>query len=168
MYSYDPAVCIKFGVHFHLYGKTIINLGTDKHRPFLERGKTLSDIGSFALTELGHGSNVRNVLTTAIFDPIKKVFILNTPTLLATKFWIGATANLANMTVVFAQLYIGSECHGVHAFLVEIRDKANHAVKPGITIGDCGPKNGLNGIDNGFLIFKDVEVPLDNLLDRFA
>lgn len=35
-------------------------------------------------------------------------------------------------------------------------------------IGDCGPKNGLNGIDNGFLIFKNVKVPLENMLDKFA
>jgi acyl-CoA oxidase len=35
-------------------------------------------------------------------------------------------------------------------------------------IGDCGPKNGLNGIDNGFLIFKNVKVPLANMLDKFA
>lgn len=106
MYSYDPAVCIKFGVHFHLYGRTIVNLGTDKHQPFLERAKVLDDIGSFSLTELGHGSNVRSLMTTAIFDKVKKCFIINTPHQLGTKFWIGATANLANMTVVFAQLYI--------------------------------------------------------------
>ncbi len=31
MYCYDPAVCVKFGVHFHLYTKTIMNLGTEKH-----------------------------------------------------------------------------------------------------------------------------------------
>jgi acyl-CoA oxidase len=84
------------------------------------------------------------------------------------KFWIGATANLANMTVVFAQLYIGDKHHGPHAFVVPIRNKKNHNVLPGITIGDCGLKNGCNGIDNGFLIFKNVRIPRDNLLDRFS
>ena len=87
---------------------------------------------------------------------------------MATKFWIGATANLANMTVVFAKLYHNNEDKGVHAFLVEIRDKSNHMVKPGITIGDCGPKNGLDGIDNGFLIFNNLIIPKDNLLDKFS
>lgn len=102
MYSYDPSVCVKFGVHIHLYAKTILNLGTEKHKPFLERAKTMEDIGSFSLTEMGHGSNVRSLLTTAVFDHEKKCFILNTPHDLAMKFWIGATANLANMTSVFA------------------------------------------------------------------
>lgn len=41
MYSYDPAVCIKFGVHFHLYGKTILNLGTERHIQYLDRAKDL-------------------------------------------------------------------------------------------------------------------------------
>lgn len=36
MYSYDPAVCVKFGVHFLLYTKTILNLGTDKHKRYFE------------------------------------------------------------------------------------------------------------------------------------
>lgn len=84
------------------------------------------------------------------------------------KVWIGATANLANMTAVFAQLYIGEKDYGVHAFLVEIRDKRTHLLKDGVLIGDMGPKNGHNGIDNGFLVFKNVLVPLDNLLDKFS
>lgn len=51
---------------------------------------------------------------------------------------------------------------------MEIRDKSTHTLKPGVIIGDIGPKNGCNGIDNGFLVFKNVEVPLDNLLDKFS
>ena len=41
-----------------------MNLGTEKHLQFLERAKTLEDIGSFALTEMGHGSNVRKYYIT--------------------------------------------------------------------------------------------------------
>ena len=59
------------------------------------------------------------------------------------KWWIGATANLANMTVVWAQLYVKDKCHGVHAFLAPIRDKKDHRVLPGVVVGDCGYKNGL-------------------------
>lgn len=59
MYTFDPAICVKFGVHFSLYTKTILNLGTDKHKEYFENAQNLTDIGSFCLTELGHGSNVR-------------------------------------------------------------------------------------------------------------
>ncbi|CAD8175316.1 unnamed protein product [Paramecium octaurelia] len=168
MDGFDPAVCVRFGVHFSLYIKTILNLGTENHKQYFENAQTLTDIGSFSLTELGHGSNVRQVQTTAKYDKDTQTFIINTPTDLATKFWIGSKANLANMTVVFAQLYIDGKQYGVHAFLVEIRDKTNHNVKSGITIEDFGPKNGLNGIENGILIFKNVRVPIANMLDRFA
>jgi acyl-CoA oxidase len=84
------------------------------------------------------------------------------------KFWIGAAANLANMTVCFAQLYSNGKHYGPHAFIVPIRNIKDHTLMPGVTIGDCGLKNGLNAIDNGFLVFKNVRIPLDNLLDRFS
>jgi acyl-CoA oxidase len=105
----------------------------------------------------------------ATFDKATKGFILNTPNQEAMKFWIGGAAKTSNMSVVFAQLIDGEgKGHGVHAFVVPIRDKTNHLPLPGITLGDCGKKAGLDGIDNGFLIFKDVKVPLFNLLDRFS
>lgn len=75
------------------------------------------------------------------------------------KFWIGGAANLANISTVWAQLYVGDKCHGVHAFVVPIRDKNTHRPIPGITIGDCGPKMGLDAIDNGFIMFRNVRVP---------
>ncbi|EGR32700.1 hypothetical protein IMG5_073500 [Ichthyophthirius multifiliis] len=44
----------------------------------------------------------------------------------------------------------------------------DHMPCPGVIIGDCGSKSGLEGIDNGFLQFKNVKIPYDNLLDRFS
>ncbi|HMC72389.1 MAG TPA: acyl-CoA dehydrogenase, partial [Mycobacteriales bacterium] len=38
----------------------------------------------------------------------------------------------------------------------------------GVTIGDDGPKAGLNGVDNGRLTFDHVRVPRENLLDRYG
>ena len=57
--------------------------------------------------------------------------------------------------------------HGVHAFVVPLRDEAGR-VLPGVEIHDCGYKVGLNGVDNGAIRFTHVRVPRDNLLDRFA
>ena len=39
------------------------------------------------------------------------------------KFWIGAAAHSATMSIIWAQLYIGNKCYGVHAFLVPLRDR---------------------------------------------
>ena len=38
----------------------------------------------------------------------------------------------------------------------------------GVTIEDCGPKMGLNGVDNGKIHFDHITIPYESLLDRFA
>src|SRR4029077_10217344 len=68
--------------------------------------------------------------------------------------------------VVFAQLEVAGESHGVHAFVVPIR--AHGQVLPGVRVEDDGLKLGLNGVDNGRLWFDRVRVPRDSLLNRFA
>lgn len=77
-------------------------LGTERHREYLERALKMDDIGCFGLTELGHGSNVRNVMTTAHYNRETDEFIINSPSDLAMKFWIGAAAELANISVIYA------------------------------------------------------------------
>ena len=120
------------------------------------------------MTELGHGSNVRSIQTTAHYDIKAEEFILNTPSDLAMKFWIGGASQTATMATVFAQLYIGDKCEGPHVFLVPLRDKRTFDVLPGLIIGDCGKKNGQDGIDNGFIIFNNFRIPRENLLNRFS
>ena len=67
-----------------------------------------------------------------------------------------------------ARLFIKGKDYGPHAFVVPIRDMATHLPLPGIKVGDIGPKFGYNGVDNGFLSFNHVRVPLDNMLMRFS
>ena len=45
---------------------------------------------------------------------------------------------------------------GLHAFLVQLRDTETHLPLPGITVGDIGPKMGMNSNDNGFLQLNHV------------
>jgi acyl-CoA oxidase len=71
------------------------------------------------------------------------------------------------MAAVFAQLVTGGQSHGVHCVLVPIRDEDGSSL-PGVTIGDCGAKAGLAGVDNGRLIFDHVRVPRANLLNRYG
>jgi acyl-CoA oxidase len=39
---------------------------------------------------------------------------------------------------------------------------------PGVILGDCGKKEGLEAIDNGFMIFNHVRIPRENLMNRFS
>lgn len=168
MTSFDTATLVRFMAHFGLYCKVIKNLGTEKHKQKLIDGCALRDVGCFAMTELGHGSNVRGLETTATYCPKTDSFVLHTPHELAQKFWIGNLGKTAFMAAVYAQLIVNGENHGVHVFLVQIRDKRDHRPFPGIEIGDCGQKMGLNGMDNGWMKFNEFRVPRDALLDRFG
>ena len=72
------------------------------------------------------------------------------------------------MAIIWAQLYVGNEKKGVHAFAVEIRDYNTHLPKPGVILGDCGKKIELEGVDNGFILFKDFKCNYDCLLDYYS
>jgi acyl-CoA oxidase len=71
------------------------------------------------------------------------------------------------MATVFAQLEVDGDEHGVHAFVVPLRD-AGGTLLDGVHVADSGSKLGLNGVDNGQVWFDRVFVPRDALLDRFA
>ena len=164
----DAGAITKFWVHYYLYMKWIKNLGTEKHYDYLLRAADLSDWGCFALTELGHGSNIQNCETTAVYDHNTKEFLLNSPTETSIKFWIGNLGKTANMMVWFAQLYVEDINYGLHAFIVPIRDKSTHLPFTGCIIGDWGDKIGLQGMDNGWIEFKNYRIPVDNLLNKIS
>ena len=165
---HDVSLAIKFGVQFGLWGGSVYNLGTQRHHDaYLKDIGTLAIPGCFAMTESGHGSNVRDIETTATYDPETQEFIIHTPNENAFKEYIGNAAVHGRMASVFAQLYTEGECYGVHAFVVRIRDEQGNPM-PGVKIGDSGDKLGLNGVDNGRLWFNQVRIPREDLLDRFA
>jgi acyl-CoA oxidase len=165
---HDLSLMIKFGVQFGLFAGSIQRLGTEAHHhEYLIDAASCQLMGCFAMTEIGHGSNVQALETTAAYDPTREQFIIHSPTFSAGKAYIGNAANDARMAIVFAQLEIGGEQQGVHPFLVPLRDQSGRAF-PGITIEDDGYKMGLNGVDNGRLWFDHVRVPRTALLNRFG
>jgi acyl-CoA oxidase len=165
---FDQNLVVKYGVQFGLFGGSIQFLGTETHHEqYLERVGNLELPGGFAMTEFGHGSNVRDIETTARFDAETDEFVIDTPSDSARKEWIGNAAEHGRMVTTFAQLEVDGESYGVHAFLVPIRDDDGDVVDD-VRIEDCGHKLGLNGIDNGRIWFDSVRIPRENLLDRHA
>ena len=163
----DPSLQIKSGVQWGLFGAAVMHLGTEKHHlKFLPGIMSLETPGCFAMTETGHGSDVASIATTATYDETSGDFVLHTPHRGAWKDYIGNAALHGKAAVVFAQLIVGGENHGVHALYVPLRDE--NGFLPGIGGEDDGPKGGLNGIDNGRLHFTNVRVPRENLLDRYG
>lgn len=167
MGHHDISLAIKFGVQFGLFGGSVLGLGTKKHYDkYLTKIGTLELAGCFAMTETGHGSNVRGLETTAEYDHDSQTIVIHSPTEAAGKEYIGNALH-GEMASVFAQLIVDGENHGVHAILVPMRDKAGQLL-PGIRVQDCGYKLGLNGVDNGRIWFDNVSVPRENLLNRFG
>ncbi|OWM05779.1 acyl-CoA oxidase [Mycolicibacterium peregrinum] len=165
----DLSLMVKAGVQWGLFGGAIENLGTERHhkayvRPLID----LDLLGCFAMTETGHGSDVQSLETTATYDPATQEFVIDSPTPTARKDYIGGAAETARVSTVFAQLITpDGEGHGVHCFVVPIRDEEGNDL-PGVTTSDCHYKGGLPGVDNGRIVFDHVRVPRENLLNRYA
>ncbi|MCA0144941.1 acyl-CoA dehydrogenase [Blastococcus sp. LR1] len=164
----DLSLMVKAGVQWGLFGGAMQLLGTQRqHDKYLRDAMSFDLPGCFAMTETGHGSDVQQLRTTCEYDPETGCFDLNTPHEAARKDYIGNAAKDGRMAVVFAQLITQGVNHGVHAWLVPIRDEQGNPM-PGVTIGDDGPKAGLPGVDNGRLSFDHVQVPRDMLLNRYG
>jgi acyl-CoA oxidase len=164
----DLSLLVKVGVQYGLFGGALMQLGTDRHHEeFLRPALDFSLPGCFAMSEVGHGSDVAGVRTTALHDPDTDEIVVHTPDPAAAKNWIGNAANDGKAAVVFCQLTTQGMERGVHAVVVPLRDDAG-ALLPGVTAVGDGLKMGLNGVDNGLLMFDQVRVPRSNLLDRFA
>ncbi|KAG9204535.1 hypothetical protein G6514_000994 [Epicoccum nigrum] len=132
-------------------------------------------IGCYAQTELGHGSNVRGLETTATWDFKTQEFEIHSPCLTASKWWNGSMGRTATHAIVVAQLILpikdDSErftSHGPQTFLLPIRDVKTHQPLPGIAVGDIGPKYGYASMDNGYMLFDHHRVPKSAMLSRYA
>ena len=79
-------------------------------------------LGCYLQTELGHGSNVSKLETTATFIPETQEFEIHSPTLTSTKWWIGGLGKTATHGIVQAQLILpGGKRIGPHLFFVQLR-----------------------------------------------
>ncbi len=159
-------------LHWVMFVPNIISLADDEQQKhWLKMCRDWKMIGCYAQTELGHGSNVRGLETTATFvrDGEDGHWIVHSPTLTSLKFWPGTLGRTSNHAMVIARLIDGEGVdHGMHNFLVQTRSLDDHSLMPGVTCGDIGPKIGYNNMDNGFAKFDHVKIPRRNMAMRFA
>ena len=110
--------------------------------------------GCYAQTELGHGSNVAGLETTATLDEATDEIVLHTPTVTAYKFWPGELGKVASHAAVYARLIVKGVDHGIQCFITRIRDHESFEPLPGVDCGELGMKFGFNMKDNGYLAFN--------------
>ncbi|CAH0701547.1 unnamed protein product [Spodoptera exigua] len=168
--SLNPSVSVKMAIGIYLFSNALLSLGTERHRKFYEATFVNREtLASFALTEIAHGSDARLMRTTATYDPEHKQFVIHTPDFEAAKCWVGNLGRTCTHTLLFAQLITPDGTnHGLHGFLVPIRNPETSETYPGLIVGDMGEKIGVNGIDNGFIMFNQYRIPRENLLNRTA
>ncbi|KAF3989843.1 hypothetical protein FT663_03371 [Candidozyma haemuli var. vulneris] len=171
MTVYDPSLGIRISVNLGLFINCIRGNGTEAQYNYWcveKESRHMKQLwGCFGMTELGHGSNAAGVETTATFDEKSDEFIINTPHIGATKWWIGGAAHSATHVVAYARLIIKGKDYGVKTFVVPLRD-ARHQLMPGVAIGDIGSKMGREGVDNGWIQFSKVRIPRFFMLQKFC
>lgn len=163
-------------LHWIMFVPNIVSLCDDEQqKQWLPLCRDWKMVGCYAQTELGHGSNVRALETTATFVPESKgglkggSFVINSPTLTSAKFWPGTLGRTGNHAMVIARLIDGTgHDRGIHNFLVPLRSMKDHTLLPGVITGDIGPKIGYNNMDNGYAMFNHVQIPRRNMAMRFA
>ena len=75
-------------------------------------------LGTYAQTELGHGSDVAHLETTATYDISTDEFVMHTPTETATKWWPGDMGLFCTHAAIYANLIIDGKKYGVMPFMV--------------------------------------------------
>lgn len=168
---YDPSMGIRISVNLGLFLNCIRGNGTSDQYEYWAKHHESAIMkqmyGCFAMTELGHGSNVAGCETTAIFDKANDEFVINTPHIGATKWWIGGAAHSATHSVVYARLVVDGKDYGVKTFVVPLRD-SNHDLLPGVSVGDIGAKMGREGVDNGWIQYSNVRIPRFFMLQKWC
>nr|XP_037849580.1 LOW QUALITY PROTEIN: peroxisomal acyl-coenzyme A oxidase 1 [Chlorocebus sabaeus] len=156
-------------LHLGMFLPTLLHQATaEQQERFFMPAWNLEIIGTYAQTEMGHGTHLRGLETTATYDPETQEFILNSPTVTSIKWWPGGLGKTSNHAIVLAQLITKGKCYGLHAFIVPIRELGTHKPLPGITVGDIGPKFGYDEIDNGYLKMDNYRIPRENMLMKYA
>ncbi|CAG8450350.1 14400_t:CDS:10 [Cetraspora pellucida] len=169
MCIYSETFSMKTYVHNTLFRQSIEFFGTKEQQDeWMDDVLNWRIIGSYAMTELGHSSFIRGLETTATYDRVRDEFIINTPTLTATKWWIGMAGQTATHTVAICQTIIDSKSYGIDWFIVPLRDRKTGQLLPGVTAGDIGAKYGRNGLDSGWIQFSNVRIPRKNMLMKWS
>jgi len=163
-----PGFWIRFTVHYNLCFGTVLAVGSDEQIAALEQIQATGQLGCFALTEkLAGVQSGLIVQTKAVYDEGTDCFVLSNvgETDGAYKNWI-SQGFVADKAVVLADLSIGGERKGPHAFLMDMRTDGR--LTAGVSTGDMGTKTVGNDLDNAWIAFDGVSLPRSALLSRYA
>jgi len=154
-----------FGLTTSMFIPTLTLQGTPEQQAYwLPLAKAGRINGAYCQTELGHGTFVRGIETTATLDFETDEFVIHSPSLTSTKFWPGAIGFACTHAIVVARLLVRAKDYGPHPFLVQFRSLDDGSPMPGIELGDLGMKMSYNSTCNGFATFNRLRIPRIDML----
>ncbi|AZO42465.1 isovaleryl-CoA dehydrogenase [Mesorhizobium sp. M7D.F.Ca.US.005.01.1.1] len=146
----SASVGLSYGAHSNLCVNQINRWATtaqkEKFLPPLCSGER---VGALAMSESGAGSDVVSLKLRA--EKRNDRYVLN-----GTKMWITNGPD-AETLVVYAKTDPDRKSRGITAFIVE-------KAMAGFSVAQKLDKLGMRGSSTGELVFRDVEVPFDNVL----
>ena len=162
----DTAALTIVAIHTNLCMGTIARYVKSQPNlePLLKRLETFELCAEFMLTEIGHGLDARSIETTATLSADRRSFDLHTPSSAAAKSMPPTTplGNVPKVAVVFAQLIVDNENHGVRTFVVRITDGSRMC--RGISSKLLPQRPGTRPLDHALTWFSHVRVDRDCLL----
>ena len=152
----DTSLRVIMSVHVGLSSLTLLAWGTEDQRTrYLAPQAQGKQIGSYALTEPGAGSDVRALQTVAVQKGDRYL-------LTGEKMWI-SLGDVAHNFLVFAwsdpEKKKQRDVSGITAFIVERGFK-------GFSSGTLKEKWGILAGNTGFFKMEEVEVPQENVVGR--
>jgi isovaleryl-CoA dehydrogenase len=145
----SASVGLSYGAHSNLCVNQINRNGSEAQKQqYLPKLVSGEHIGALAMSEPGSGSDVVSLQMKA--EKTSTGYLLN-----GTKMWITNGPD-ADLIVVYAKTDASAGSRGISAFLVE--------KSFGFSTAQKLDKLGMRGSNTGELVFKDVEVPAQNLL----
>jgi len=146
----SASVGLSYGVHANLVVNQLNRFGTDEQKQrYLPRLLSGEWVGALAMSEPSAGSDVMAMRTRA--ERRNGVFVLN-----GNKMWI-TNGPVADLLIVYVKTGDPAERSGITAFLIE-------RTFPGFSTAQKLDKLGMRGSDTSELIFKNCEVPEENVL----
>ena len=80
-------------------------------------------LGGYGQTEIGHGSDVKSLETTAIYNEEKECWVVTSPKASSSKFWVGVLGHFATHLVIQARAIVKGKFIGIQTFVIEVRDR---------------------------------------------
>jgi isovaleryl-CoA dehydrogenase len=146
----SASVGLSYGAHSNLCVNQIRRNGSaEQKQRYLPRLLSGEHVGALAMSESGAGSDVVSMQLRA--ERKGDRFVLN-----GTKMWITNGPD-ANVLVVYAKTDPAAGPRGITAFIIERQFK-------GYSTGQKLDKLGMRGSNTCELVFRDCEVPAENVL----